>query len=64
MSRIIGVAIGVLAVVAALGVGRSADATDYTVGLGAGVAPDYDGSDDYNTYAPCGSSIHGFESDC
>ena len=47
MSRMTGIAIGVLAAVAVLGVGRSAGATDYTVGLGAGVAPDYDGSDDY-----------------
>ncbi len=47
MSKIGGVAIGVLAAVAVLAVGRPAEATDYTVGLGVGFAPDYDGSDDY-----------------
>jgi outer membrane protein len=47
MSKMGAVAVGALAALAVLAFGRSADATNYTVGLGAGFAPDYDGSDDY-----------------
>lgn len=47
MSKKGAVAVGVLAALAVLALGRSADATNYTVGLGAGSAPDYEGSNDY-----------------